>query len=305
MIHTGRHFLQIPGPTNVPDRVLRAMAQPTIDHRGPEFGELGRELLARRARGVQDDAAGRDLPGVGHRRLGGRARQHAVAGRPRADGRDRPICVAMGANGEAPRAEGRAAADRLAARRGPERDRGALARGHARRRSRPCASCTTRPRRASSSRIASFARRSIRQSTRRCCSSTRFPRSLRSTTGMDAWGVDVTVGGSQKGLMLPPGLELQRDLARRRSRRSKTAKLPRSFWGWDDMLKANKTGYFPYTPATNLLYGLREALAMLARGGARERLRSPRATRRSDSARGPRVGPRGAVPRADASTAAR
>jgi alanine-glyoxylate transaminase/serine-glyoxylate transaminase/serine-pyruvate transaminase len=83
---------------------------------------------------------------------------------------------------------------------------------------------------------------------------------------MDEWGVDVTVGGSQKGLMLPPGLSFNA-ISEKALAASKTAKLPRSFWGWDDMLKANKTGYFPYTPATNLLYGLREALAMLAEEG--------------------------------------
>jgi len=83
---------------------------------------------------------------------------------------------------------------------------------------------------------------------------------------MDEWGVDVTVAGSQKGLMLPPGLSFNA-ISEKALAASKTAKLPKSFWGWDEILKANKTGYFPYTPATNLLYGLREALAMLAEEG--------------------------------------
>jgi alanine-glyoxylate transaminase/serine-glyoxylate transaminase/serine-pyruvate transaminase len=82
----------------------------------------------------------------------------------------------------------------------------------------------------------------------------------------DEWGVDVTVGGSQKGLMLPPGLSFnatsEKSLAA-----SKGAKLPRSFWDWEDMIKSNASGYFPYTPATNLLYGLREAIAMLEEEG--------------------------------------
>jgi alanine-glyoxylate transaminase/serine-glyoxylate transaminase/serine-pyruvate transaminase len=79
---------------------------------------------------------------------------------------------------------------------------------------------------------------------------------------MDEWGVDVTVAGSQKGLMLPPGLSFNAVSAKALAA-SKTSKLPKSFWGWDEMLAANKNGYFPYTPATNLLYGLREAIRML------------------------------------------
>src|SRR5207237_3507321 len=82
----------------------------------------------------------------------------------------------------------------------------------------------------------------------------------------DEWGVDVTVGGSQKGLMLPPGLSFnatsEKSLAA-----SKSAKLPRSFWDWSEMIAANADGWFPYTPSTNLLYGLREAIAMLEEEG--------------------------------------
>ena len=78
----------------------------------------------------------------------------------------------------------------------------------------------------------------------------------------DEWGVDVTVGGSQKGLMLPPGLGFNA-ICERRSRPRRPRQLPRSYWDWDEMLAANETGFFPYTPATNLLYGLREALRMM------------------------------------------
>ena len=78
----------------------------------------------------------------------------------------------------------------------------------------------------------------------------------------DEWGVDVTVGGSQKGLMLPPGLSFNA-VSEKALAASKSARLPRSFWAWDEMIASNKDGYFPYTPATNLLYGLREALKML------------------------------------------
>jgi len=78
----------------------------------------------------------------------------------------------------------------------------------------------------------------------------------------DEWGVDVTVGGSQKGLMLPPGLSFNA-LSPRAMAAAKTSTLPKSFWSWEEMLEANKTGFFPYTPATNMLYGLREAIAMM------------------------------------------
>jgi len=82
----------------------------------------------------------------------------------------------------------------------------------------------------------------------------------------DEWGVDVTVGGSQKGLMLPPGLSFNA-ISKKALAASRTARLPRSFWDWEEMIAANKDGYFPYTPATNLLYGLRESLRMLEEEG--------------------------------------
>jgi alanine-glyoxylate transaminase/serine-glyoxylate transaminase/serine-pyruvate transaminase len=100
----------------------------------------------------------------------------------------------------------------------------------------------------------------------------------------DEWGVDVTVAGSQKGLMLPPGLSFN-CVGEKAIAASKSAKLPRSYWGWEEMLAANKSGFFPYTPATNLLYGLREALAMLREEGLQNVLarhgRHAEATRRA------------------------
>src|SRR6185503_18627337 len=85
----------------------------------------------------------------------------------------------------------------------------------------------------------------------------------------DEWGVDVTISGSQKGLMLPPGLGFNA-LSPRAIEASKNAKLPRSYWAWDEIIESNKTGYFPYTPNTNILYGLSEALDMLAAEGMDE-----------------------------------
>ena len=94
--HSGRHFLQIPGPTNVPDRVLRALSQPTIDHRSPEFAELTREILDGSATRLQDDQPGHHLSLVGHRRVGSGVCQHAVAGRQGAVVRDRRVRAAAG-----------------------------------------------------------------------------------------------------------------------------------------------------------------------------------------------------------------
>ena len=100
----------------------------------------------------------------------------------------------------------------------------------------------------------------------------------------DEWGADVTVAGSQKGLMLPPGLAFNA-VSEKALAASKLAKLPRSYWSWDEMQGPNKNGYFPYTPATNLLYGLREAIAMLEEEGLdnvfRRHDRHAEATRRA------------------------
>ncbi len=133
---SGRHFLQIPGPSPVPDRILRAMSLPTIDHRGPEFGALGCKCSPA-CKGVQDPASGRHLPGFGHRRLGGGAGQHAVARRRGADVRDRPFRRALAEAGGAARPRDRVPgaaghrrggpAQRLAPRRSGRADRGAPA----------------------------------------------------------------------------------------------------------------------------------------------------------------------------------
>ena len=126
---SGRHFLQIPGPTNVPDRILRAIDHPTIDHRGPEFGALGRKVLSE-IKTVFKTSAGRgDLPRLRHRRLGGGPGQHAVGGRPGADVRDRAFRLAMARAGRAARPPGRLRRRRLAPWRRSGRRRGAAGRG--------------------------------------------------------------------------------------------------------------------------------------------------------------------------------
>ena len=113
----GRHFLQIPGPTNTPLPVLAAIAKPTIDHRGPEFGKLGREVLAGIRTIFKTEQPGRHLPGLRHGRLGGGARQHALARRPGADVRDRLVRDALEQDGDAARPRGRVHHGRLALRR--------------------------------------------------------------------------------------------------------------------------------------------------------------------------------------------
>ncbi|MCK7511706.1 MAG: hypothetical protein MZV70_51780 [Desulfobacterales bacterium] len=111
----------------------------------------------------------------------------------------------------------------------------------------------------------------------------------------DEWGVDVTVGCSQKGLMLPPGLGLNA-VSDKALDASKSARLPRSYWDWEAMIRDNQAGFFPYTPATNLLYGLREVAADALRGGARPCLRPAPAPRRGHPARGARLGARDPLP---------
>ena len=303
----GRHFLQIPGPTNVPDRVLRAIDRPTIDHRGPEFAALGKEVLAGHEARVQDPPPGRHLSRLGHRRLGGRAGQHALARRQGADVRDRPLrdavaasmADALGLEVEFIPGDWRHGADPAAIE--------ARLRGR-QRRTRIKAVCVVHNE-TSTGVVDAHAAGAQGASTTRSHPALLMVDTISSLASIDyrhdEWGVDVTVGGSQKGLMLPPGLSLQRASATRRSRRAKTAKLPRSYWDWDEMLGANKTGFFPYTPATNLLYGLREALAMLRGGRPGERLRAPRPPRRGDAPRGARLGARDPVRRTRANTAAR
>ena len=265
MIHTGRHFLQIPGPTNVPDRVLRAMAQPTMDHRGPEFGELGLQVL-RDVRAVFKTKQ----PVVIYPASGTGAWEAALVNTLSPG--DSVLMVEtgqfaslweqmakrLGLKVELLPTDWRHGADPNAIEDRLRKDSHETIK----------AVCVVHNETSTGvvSRIAAV---------RKAIDSAQHPALLLVDTisslasidyRMDEWGVDVTVGGSQKGLMLPPGLSFNA-ISEKALATSKTAKLPRSFWGWDDMLKANKTGYFPYTPATNLLYGLREALAMLGEEG--------------------------------------
>jgi len=263
--HSGRHFLQIPGPTNVPDRVLRAIDNPTIDHRGPEFAALGVEVL----QGLKDIFQTRH-PVIIYPASGTGAWEAALVNTLSPG--DRVLMYETG--------HFAALWQRMAGRLGLEVD---LLSGDWRRGADPAA---IEERLAQDRAPAIKAVCVVHNETstgavtrvpevRRALDRTGHPALLMVDTisslasidyRMDEWGVDVTVGGSQKGLMLPPGLSFNA-VSDKALSASKSARLPRSYWNWEEMLAANKAGFFPYTPATNLLYGLREALRMLQEEG--------------------------------------
>lgn len=265
MIHTGRHFLQIPGPTNVPDRVLRAMDQPVIDHRGPEFAQLGMDVLEGMRSVFQTQSNVIIYPSSGT----GACESALVNTLSPGDrilvfetGQFSNIWVGiaqkLGLNVEyAPGnwRRGASPADveaRLSA--DSQHNFKALVVVH------------------NETSTGAFSRI---PEIRRAINRLRHPAllivdAISSLAAMDyrhdEWGVDVTVCGSQKGLMVPPGLGFNA-ISEKALAANQHARLPRSYWDWQDMLKHNQSGYFPYTPATNLLYALREAVVMLHEEG--------------------------------------
>ena len=262
---SGRHFLQIPGPSNVPDRILRAIDRPTIDHRGPEFGRLGRAVLA----GCQT-VFGTAGPVITFPASGTGAWEAAIVN-TLARG-DRVLMYETGQFASLWRA--------MAGRFGLQVDwvPGDWRRGvdpadvEARLRADPDRSIRAvmvvhnETSTGVTSRIPE-----IRAAIGRADHPALFMVDTISSLGSmdyqhDAWGVDVTVAGSQKGLMLPPGLSFNA-VSDRALAAAKAGGMPRSYWDWQEMLAPNATGYFPYTPSTNLLYGLQEALAMLQEEG--------------------------------------
>ena len=269
---SGRHFLQIPGPSPVPDRILRALSLPTIDHRGPEFGVLGLKVLAGlkqvfRTRhpvavypasgtGAWEAALVNVLsPGdtvlmveTGHfatlwkkmaERLGLQPEFLALPGTCPETGLPNAWRHGVPAEhiGERLRAD----------------------RGH-----KIKAVCVVHNE-------TSTGVTSDIVAVRRVIDDSGHPALLMVDTisGLasaeyrhDDWGVDVTVSGSQKGLMLPPGMSFNA-LSPKALEASKSARLPKSFWAWDEIVAMNESGYWPYTPNTNLLYGLHESLDMI------------------------------------------
>ena len=258
----GRHFLQIPGPTNVPDRVLRAIDFPTMDHRGPDFADLGKGVLAGMKRVFKSSQGG-----VVIFPASGTGAWEAALVNTLSPG-DRVLMAETG--------HFATLWQKMAARLGLEPeflpgdwrhgvDPDAIEkrlRADAEKRVRAVCVVHNETSTGVVSRIAEI-RKAIDAAGHPALFMVDTISSLASIDYRhDEWGVDVTVAGSQKGLMLPPGLSFN-CVSTKALAAAKTARLPRSYWAWDEMLASAKSGYFPYTPATNLLYGLREALAML------------------------------------------
>lgn len=261
----GRHFLQIPGPSNVPESVLRATDRAVIDHRGPEFAQLGREVLA----GLRDvfrtsgpvivypasgtgawEAALVNTLSPGDRVLMAETGYFATLWRN--------LATRLGLEVEFLPGDWRHGADPVAI-----ETRLAADHDHA---IRAVAVVHNETSTGATSHIPS-----VRAAIDRAGHPALLLVDTISSLGSmdyrhEAWGVDVTVGGSQKGLMLPPGLSFNA-ISAKALEASRTARLPRSYWSWDEMLGPNRSGFFPYTPATNLLHGLREALALLMAEG--------------------------------------
>ena len=264
-LHTGRHFLQIPGPTNVPDRVLRAMDMPPLDHRGAEFAELGYAVMAGMQRIFRTkhpviifpssgtgawEAALVNTLSPGDKVLLAETGQFAVLWRGIAekfklDVEFMPTDWRRGA--DVAEIESRLAADRAHKIKAVMVIHNETSTG-----------CVTHP-----------------FEVRKALNRTNHPALLMVDTisGLasmeyehDAWGIDVAVGGSQKGMMLPPGLSFNAVSERALAISRANASL-RSYWDWHEMLEFNKLGTFPYTPAVNLLFALREAIAMLEEEG--------------------------------------
>ncbi|PSC06626.1 serine--glyoxylate aminotransferase [Alsobacter soli] len=257
----GRHFLQIPGPTNTPLPVLAAIAKPTIDHRGPEFQALGREVLA----GIRTIFQTED-PVIIYPASGTGAWEAALVNTLSPG--DRVLMVEtgwfatlwsrmakrLGLEVELLPGDWRSGvkADAVEARLG--QDRGGAVKAVAVVHNETSTGVT--------SDIASV-RRALDRAGHPALLMVDTISSLGSIDyHHEEWGVDVTVGGSQKGLMLPPGLSFNA-ISQKALAASRDAGFPRSFWAWDEMLAANANGFFPYTPATNMLQGLKVAIDML------------------------------------------
>ena len=262
---SGRHFLQIPGPTNVPDRILRALDQPTIDHRGPEFARMTLAILEGLKKVFACDgpvviypasgtgaweAALVNTVSPGDRVLMFETGHFATLWRKMADKLGLAVDFVSGdwrSGVDAADVESRLSQDRDHAIKAVlvvhnETSTGVTSRIPPIRQAIDRAS---HPALLMVDTISSLASIDYRHS---------------------EWGVDVTVAGSQKGLMLPPGLSFNA-VSDKALAASKQARLPRSYWSWEEIIDSNRQGYFPYTPATNLLYGLHEAIDMLLEEG--------------------------------------
>jgi alanine-glyoxylate transaminase/serine-glyoxylate transaminase/serine-pyruvate transaminase len=285
---SGRHFLQIPGPTNVPDRVMRAMDNATIDHRGPEFQVIGKKVLSDLKKVFQTEG-----PVVIYGASGTGAWEAALVNTLSAGDKVlmyetghfatlwKKMSERLGLNPEFLPGDWRQGVDvtRIAARLEEDKQHEIKA------------VCIVHNE-TSTGVTADIA------AVRRAIDGVNHPAllmvdTISSLASIDyrhsEWGVDVTVGGSQKGLMLPPGLSFNA-LSDKALAASKSSNLPKSYWAWNDILEANKNGFWPYTPSTTLLYGLCEACDMLLEEGLQNvfarHTRFAQATRRTVEAWG-------------------
>ena len=261
----GRHFLQIPGPSPVPDRILRAMSYPTIDHRGPEFGALGLQVLA----GIKKIFK-TEQPVIIYPASGTGAWEAALANTLSPGDAVlmyetghfatlwKKMAEALGLKPEflgLPGIEGW--------RHGVRAD---LIEERLRKDTQHSIKAVCVVHNETSTGVTSDI-----ASVRKAIDAAGHPALLIVDTisGLasadyrhDEWGVDVTVSGSQKGLMLPPGISFNA-VSKKAVEAGKSATLPKAFWAWGEIIEMNATGYWPYTPNTNLLYGLSEALEMI------------------------------------------
>lgn len=265
MLHTGRHFLQIPGPTNVPDRVLRAMDHPVMDHRSVEFAKLAKEVLE----GMKDvfrtagavvmyPASGTgawEAAIVNTLSPGDRVLMFETG---HFSGLWRQLAERLGIQVEYVPGNWRRGVDpaEVEARLKPDKNRTFKA----------VMVVHNETSTGVTSRVAEI-RRAINRAQHPALFMVDTISSLACTDFRhDEWEVDVTIAGSQKGLMLPPGVSFNA-ISEKALFANRTAKLPRSYWDWPEMFKTNSAGFFPYTPATNMIYGLREAILMLQEEG--------------------------------------
>ena len=262
---SGRHFLQIPGPTNVPDRVLRALSRPTIDHRGPEFAKLSLGVLEGLRRIFQTSG-----PVVIYPSSGTGAWEAALVNTLSAGDKVlmfetghfatlwHNMATALGLEVDFVPTDWRHGVDPQVVEQKLVADK--------RHQIKSVMAVHNETSTGVTSRIPQI-RAAIDRADHPALLMVDTISSLASIDYRhEEWGVDVTVGCSQKGLMLPPGLGLNA-ISAKALEASKSANLPRSYWDWEAMLTANKIGFYPYTPATNLLYGLQEAIAMLEEEG--------------------------------------
>ncbi|HXY98975.1 MAG TPA: aminotransferase class V-fold PLP-dependent enzyme [Stellaceae bacterium] len=285
---TGRHFLQIPGPTNLPDRILRAIDQPTIDHRGPDFAALAKSVIAGAKRLFRTKGALAVFPSSGT------GAWEAALTNTLSPG-DTVLAFETGQFAALWRV--------MAARLGLQVELVATDWRH------PVEAAEVEARLAADKAHAIKAVMVVHNETstgvasdvaaiRRAIDRARHPAlylvdAISSLGAMelrhDDWGIDVTIAGAQKGLMLPPGLGFNA-ISDKALAASRTARLPRAYWDWQPMIAAAETGFFPFTPATNLLFGLKEAVAMLEEEGldnvAARHDRLAEATRRAVAAWG-------------------